>query len=275
MNVSVTSAPELLRRPPSRRRRAGLVSAFLGALVRVLVVVGVPIGLSIWLLTSPYFAIEDVEVTGAARVSGVWVETTLASLEGQNLWRVSLDGVDHRLAQHPWVDRVELRRELPRRLVVRVIEREPVALLETATGLVWLDAAGATIAPWDGEGQADDFVRVRWSKAEGPVPVESVQRLVTSLVDLLPAGSSGPATVTVLGDEDYRIEARGLPAPLVVRATTLEAGVGRLDVVLKEMGRRNVESEVIDLRLPERVLVRPRPSAAQGGGDGVTVESKG
>jgi hypothetical protein len=129
--------PTPLRRPFSvkRRRKSGIAALLAGAALRALLVVALPVGVVVWLLYSPYFLIREVKVDGGARVSAAWMEQNLTPLVGRHVLAVSLDGVRRRLSAHPWVASVELRRELPDRLRVSVVERQPVALLADKGGL--------------------------------------------------------------------------------------------------------------------------------------------
>src|SRR6185503_769914 len=128
--------PTPLRRPFSvrRRKKSGVASLLAGAALRALLVVALPVGVVVWLLYSPYFLIREVKVDGGARVSAAWMQENLQPLVGRHVLAVSLDAVRRRLSAHPWVASVELRRELPDRLRVSVVERQPVALLAAKEG---------------------------------------------------------------------------------------------------------------------------------------------
>lgn len=141
--------PTPLRRPFSvrRRKKSGIAPLLAGAALRALLVVALPVVVVVWLLYSPYFLIREVKVDGGARVSAAWMQENLAPLVGRHVLAVSLEGVRRRLSAHPWVASVELRRELPDRLRVSVVERQPVALLAGEHGLSFLDGEGAVIAP--------------------------------------------------------------------------------------------------------------------------------
>ena len=146
-SMSSLDRPTPLRRPFGIRRRtkSGVAGLLAAAALRALLVVALPVGLVVWLLYSPYFLIREVEVDPGARVSAAWMRQNLAPLVGRHVLAVSLEGVRRRLSAHPWVASVELRRELPDRLRVSVVERQPVALLATEGGLAYLDGEGLPI----------------------------------------------------------------------------------------------------------------------------------
>ncbi|HEY0784126.1 MAG TPA: FtsQ-type POTRA domain-containing protein, partial [Thermoanaerobaculia bacterium] len=103
---------------PRRRRRSFLVS-LVKPLSLALVLFALPCGLVAWVLTSRRFELREVTIDGAtARVPATWVEQALSPLRGQNLVRLSLETAAARLTANPWVETVELGKELPGKLHV-------------------------------------------------------------------------------------------------------------------------------------------------------------
>lgn len=82
-----------------------------------------------YLYTSPYFRIEDIIINGEKRLSDIEV-LNLAKVDmGSNILAVSLKEISSRIEQHPWVDRVSVRRSLPSKIIIDIIERIPVAMV--------------------------------------------------------------------------------------------------------------------------------------------------
>jgi hypothetical protein len=241
--------------PLRRRRKSGLPGLFAGALLRALLLVGAPGGVVVWLLYSPYFLIREVRVDGGPRVAADWVEQNLRPLVGRHVLAVSLQGVQRRLSAHPWIASVELRRELPDRLRVVVVERQPVALLDTGEGRAFLDAEGETIVPCPpGAGQGLLVVRHPYG---GPVPVQAVLDVVAELQRAEPAWGLAARHVEVMGDGEYRLDSAALPYPLLLKAGTVGEAAINLRRVLPEIERRFAAVELLDLRQPRRLVVRP------------------
>ena len=245
-----------LRRPlPTRRRkRSGVPALLLGALLRAVLLVGVPVAIVVWLLYSPYFLIREVRVEGGSRVAAAWVEENLRPLARRHILGVSLDGVRRRLSAHPWVASVALRRELPDRLRVTVVERQPAALLARDGGLLFLDAAGEPIAPAPAGG-AEGLLVVH-SPFGDPAPVAEVLDVVAELQRADAAWGLGVREVTVLGEGEFRLASEPLPFPLLVKAGEVAEGVANLRQVLPEVTRRWRGIGSVDLRQPRRLVVQ-------------------
>ena len=272
---SYDSGPTPLRRPFNvrRRRKSGIASLLAAAALRALLVVALPVGIVVWLLYSPYFLIREVEVDGGARVSAAWMEENLTPLVGRHVLAVSLDGVRRRLSAHPWVASVELRRELPDRLRVSVVERQPVALLAGKDGLAFLDGEGLVIAPVPAvpiaragaaatvsvspaTARPDGLLVVHY-RYPGPVPVQAALDLVAELRRAHPAWGVGAREVEILGEREYRVTTAALPYPLLLEAGTVAPAVANLQQMLPEIERRLPAVGEADLRSPRRLVIRP------------------
>ena len=279
---SYEDGPTPLRRPFNvrRRRKSGIAALLAGAALRALLVVALPVGVVVWLLYSPYFLIREVKVDGGARVSAAWMEENLTPLVGRHVLAVSLEGVRRRLSAHPWVASVELRRELPDRLRVSVVERQPVALLAGEDGLVFLDGEGLAIAPVPSaattttSGRASATVTPATARPDGlltlhyrypgPVPVQAALDLVAELRRAHPAWGVGVREVEALGEREYRVTTAALPYPLLLEAGTVAPAVTNLQQMLPEIERRVPAVGEADLRSPRRLVIRPmaiRPAA--------------
>lgn len=279
--LSAFEANTPLRRPlpTRRRRRSGVAALVAGALVRAILLVGLPVAVVVWLLYSPYFLIRQVVVEGGARVSAAWVKENLQPLVGRHVLGVSLAAVQRRLSSHPWVASVELRRELPDRLRVNVVERQPAALLLRGDEVLFLDAAGETIAPCP-PGGGEGLLRVR-SAFAGPAPVAAVLDVVAELQRAEPSWGLGVREVAVLGEGEFRLATEPLPFPLLVKSGEVREGVDNLRRVLPEVTRRWRGIGSVDLRQPRRLVVQhaglapaAAPAAAERRG-GAAAESGG
>ena len=119
----MTRSHSPLERPPMFRRRRFQAShkrpSLLGAILRslglALVLVGVPAAAVFWALTSPRFALRDIEIASGERVEAAWVVRNLAPLRGRHVLLVSLPEVERLLESHDWVEGVEVRRDCPTR----------------------------------------------------------------------------------------------------------------------------------------------------------------
>ncbi|MBM4354564.1 MAG: FtsQ-type POTRA domain-containing protein [Deltaproteobacteria bacterium] len=147
--------PETRGRGKRRRAKSRSVAASLpelgGAAVRLLpyllvatLAAGAPaLGYVAYveLLTSPYFSLSEVVVEGNSRMSAAEVAAASGVQIGDNVLSIDEETVVERLRYLPWAESVEVERELPDRLVIRVRERVPAAVL-VEEGSFLVDDAG-------------------------------------------------------------------------------------------------------------------------------------
>ncbi|HKI06499.1 MAG TPA: FtsQ-type POTRA domain-containing protein [Thermoanaerobaculia bacterium] len=265
---------------PPRRRRKSLAVALLKPLAVALGLVGLPVGLVVWVLTAPMFRLREVEVTGpeirgaVRRVPRDWVRQALAPVEGRNLVRLSLAEATARVQKNPWVESVEMVKELPGRLRIKVAERRPVALLADGPGLVYADEDGRAIAPVTTPAELEEarsaglLVVSFSSQRPHAAGVGSALEVAAELGRVQPTWAAKLARIEVLGEEDFRLHTDALPFPLLVTSGGVGPKVQRLVELLPDLSRRYPKIEAVDLRFSRRIVVQPALSTPLPGGTG-------
>ena len=113
------------------------------------IIVMILVGLSITLLvgylvalSTPFFRLEDVNFQGNKQVSQVELLQKGGLEDKLNILSLNLSDVKKKMEAIPWVKSVQLRRELPNKLLVSVQERQPLSLVLVNGGLYFLDREG-------------------------------------------------------------------------------------------------------------------------------------
>src|SRR5215472_14223681 len=105
--------------------------------------------LSTWyVMGSPHFDLsgpDSVILTGNQFVSQADIASAIGAGAEPNLFRLSLDDVRREVEAIPWVQSASLRRVFPNHLQVEVIERKPVAYVNTGNGLKLVDREGVLL----------------------------------------------------------------------------------------------------------------------------------
>ncbi len=121
----------------SRRRRITWM-VVVGSLVALVAVVGVG-------AYSPLMALRDVRVEGAQRIPAADVQTAFDGVLGTPLPLIDSAEVHAALARFPLIETYSTETIPPGTLVVRIVERTPVGVIDTGSGLELVDAAGVVI----------------------------------------------------------------------------------------------------------------------------------
>lgn len=248
--------PFLRRQFVAPHRRRGLIFRLARPFAAALLIVGVPAALVSWLVTSARFAVSDVRIETGERVSAVWAEEALASLRGRHLLWVTLSDVEAKLTADPWVAGVAVHKELPDRLTVEVLEKLPAARLWRGEELYYVERDGGLIAPVGLDPAESDLAILRAGDEERP-QVEAALEMAARWLELEPEWGSQVSEIETVGDEDFKIHTAALPFPVLVHLSTVEAGLRRLPRLLPEIERRYAAVEAVDLRFPERLVIKP------------------
>jgi len=88
-----------------------------------------------------YFFVREIQVRGGEKVGGDEIVAMAGLRQGMNIWKIEPGGIEKKVAKHPWVRRVLVRRDFPRRIVIEVEERTPKAIVALGQ-LYYVDADG-------------------------------------------------------------------------------------------------------------------------------------
>lgn len=220
-----------------------------------------------WIHHTPALAVAAVEVEGLSRVSEETVLQAAGVTPGTSLLAVDPRAVAARVEALPGVKQARVIRGLPRRVTVRVEEREPYALVN-AEGLVWIDAEGYLVGPERRPGAPGLPILsgiARNGVGGGRAPssrivaglalVRAVQRAGGQMagriseIDLAP--DDGPVLYTTDGAE------------VRVGDTDWSERLTRLDGVLADLERRGERVSSVDLRFRDLVVLKPRAIARE------------
>jgi len=213
----------------------------------------------------PYFAVREVVVHGTRRLPPDAVRRIAGVEPGISVWDVDHRVAEGRLLEDPWVRWANVRRQLPHRVVIRVREERPAAILAmdgtAKEPSLWYVAAPARVVAPVGEGDQRDFPYltgltredVDGGAAFGPQAIRQALRLVRA------AARRGPVS------EVHVDRRRGLTLLPVEPAVPVEIGWGRyaeklarLPPVLAQWTGRETDLAGISVLFRDEVIVRTR-----------------
>jgi cell division protein FtsQ len=223
------------------RTRVRLVA--LGA--ALLLLLGVPLWGPLVLRQLSYFRVRRVEIIGARYVSVGEVIERLHVDTTASVWDPTKPLVA-RLASHPQLRSVNVRRKLPGTLVVELQENLPIALVATNNGLLAYDARG-TALPID--------------LARTPIDAPILPRRDVGLLHFLGALRSEVPTlydrlseVRIASPDEVVLELGGTPVRAMHDVTP--ARLAEIEPVEEDLARRGLHAAELDLRYRDQVIAR-------------------
>jgi len=256
MSRQRVSRAKLARRVTRRARWVASRAPWIGAILLVLAAIGLGAG---WVLTSPRFAISEVAVSGASRLTPEEIVAASGIGPGTNLFRLDRAAVVARLEALPLVRRADLVRRFPNRVTLSVEERRPFTLAH-AGRLHWIDEQGVSLGAETRAVAPTAPVITGLSPADlgGGVPsprvvagisllrvlLRSETTLIQQISEIDVSRPDGPVLYTVDG-----VEVR-------IGAEDWEARLGRLQGVLAQIRTGGEAIGSIDLRFRDQVVLK-------------------
>ena len=210
--------------------------------------------------------LDRVVVQGRNKTPEPLVRAALGIRPGEPILAYSLAEAQARLESIKWVERATLERRLPATLVVRLFERRPFAVWQMDGKFTLVDEAGAVVTNSDVAAFADQLPLVVGAGA--PQRAADLMKALATQPEL----QARMVAAVRVGERRWNLRMKngadvllpeGAEALALARLAELQASHALLDRPLA----------VVDMRLPDRLVVRPQPQAEQkpqGQGQGST-----
>ena len=205
-------------------------------------------------------AVQDVIVEGREKTPEPMLRAALGVSRGDKLLGFSLEAARARIEQLAWVQHATVERRLPGTIVVTLVERRPFAVWQSGGRFQLIDRQGEVVAEQDPAKDATAFATLPLVVGPG-APAAAAE-----LLDLLAAQPQLRIRVTAavrVGERRWNLRLNNgadvlLPeaheAAALVRLMELQTSQQLLDRPLA----------TVDLRLPDRLVVRPQPEPRPG-----------
>jgi cell division septal protein FtsQ len=215
-------------------------------------------------VNSPYFSVREIQVRGGEKFGGNEIVTLAGLQHGMNLWRIEPATIEKKIAKHPWVRRVLVRREFPRRVVIEIEERTPKAIVATGK-LYYVDSDGVVFKEV-GVGESVQFPLLTGLPLEelgsrDPAIRSKVQDAVR-LADLMAQDSHTLSEIHFEAADRLVIYTTAFPVALHMGWGDWEDKLRRVDRVLKLWKGHEARLAALDASFADQVVARlrrPRP----------------
>lgn len=261
------SKPKYLRRRRKkvlsvREKRAKLFRLLKGLLV--LWIAGVLVYIVVMgaraVTASGYFTVTGIEYAGQAHLTYEELNRLSGLDRAGNVFSVNLDRACKGIAVSPWVKEVSVRRFLPDRIRVEIVERKPAVILKGEVSYL-ADREGVILAGSGDVDTADLPVISGVAVSGGSIEEQGAEKVAAALelFDFISKNSkfTSDDTVEVLAAS---------PDNMALLLNGLEIRLGRGDYATKfkrlseveqDIRRKGIEVAYIDLRFADKVVVKP------------------
>lgn len=214
-----------------------------------------------WLTRSPLFTVRTIDMN---RCSNVSLEEVWAIVRGDGsgiLWSVPAKEVARRLSGHPWVRSVSVRKSFPDRLVVRIQERTPVAMVNL-DALHYLDEEGRPFKRLTAYDPKNLAIVTGFSRGDllrkDPVTIRDLRKTL----DLLRGVEAGALRRNVSeihfdAQDGYTVVTRDSGLQLKVGTMDVKEAIRRIEAAMPRISGMSRSSGIADLKTEGRVFMRP------------------
>ena len=193
--------------------------------------------------------VRDIEVEGRETTDTATIMAALAADRGTPILGVSPSRAKQKLESLPWVRSAAIERRLPDTLVVRLVERHPLAVWQHAGKHELVDRDGAVIPVKD---------LTRFARLPTVVGDDAASH-ATALIDMLGREPELAARVTAavrVDDRRWNLRIDNAIDVLLPESNPAEAWV-RLAAQERANNLLQRDIQTVDMRLPDRLVLRP------------------
>ncbi|WP_027723191.1 cell division protein FtsQ/DivIB [Maridesulfovibrio zosterae] len=158
LNLNKTGKKRKSRNTSIKRKGSSSISSMMYVLARKTCISGIFLLLLMligvgclagyrWLTTYPYFALQDIKVTGNHRLTYGEILSIADVGLNKNSLAVNIADVESKLSDNLWIKSAAVKRELPGKLQIHVREKDPHFMVRQNDKLYYCDSNGELIAP--------------------------------------------------------------------------------------------------------------------------------
>ena len=216
-----------------------------------------------FVLDSPYFHVREIQVRGGDKLGGSEIVAMAGLKHGMNLWKIQPGAIEKKIAKHPWVRRVLVRREFPRCVVIEVEERKPKAIVAMGK-LYYVDAEGKVFKEV-GEGDNVEFplltgLRPEELAAATPALRNRLQDAIR-LGELMAKDSHALSEIHFESSDRLVLYTTAYPIALRMGSGDWESKLQRLDRVLTLWKGHENRLASLDMSFRDQVVARLRKNS--------------
>jgi cell division septal protein FtsQ len=217
----------------------------------------VPIGWAaysavVYFTTDPRFEVQKLSVSGLKRVEENQVLAKAGFEVGTNVFHVKLEKIRERVEELPWVRHALVERVLPDKIMIKIVEREPIGLARINGDVFQFDIDGKILDPDSGSGSSFPILDgLRTEDHKGNVEKLDVYRRVVE--DL---GQTALSEIHINDSQEVTVVSAS--DPLLVNLGTVDFRTRWIKYLqLKPQIQQKYPQAVrVDLRFRNQVIVR-------------------
>jgi len=212
------------------------------------------------LLSDSYFSVREIKVRGKEKVGGSEIVAMAGLSDGVMIWKIDPIMIEKKVAQHPWVKQVVVRREFPHRVVIEVEERVAKAIV-VLERLYYVDADGFVFKEV-GKAEPMDLPLLTGLKREDllsqPRYIREKIQEALRLGDLVKGASLALSEIHFLAEDGVVLYPMNYPVALYMGWGDWEKKLARLERILDLWQGQESRLAGLNLNFSDQVVAKVR-----------------
>ena len=263
------NGPNAVRKKAGPRSGAGIargerlrLAAWIGGVLVGAALAGVTCAAAYsWLTRSPQFAVRTIDMNPCPNVTKEEVWTVVRGGGSANIWTVPAREVSRKLSAHPWIRSVSVRKAFPDRLVVRVEEQRPVAMVNL-DALWYVNADGKPFKRLTTYDPKNLAIITGFSPKDLRAGDALAVRNFRRAMELLRLAEAGPlrknlSEVHFDPQDGYTLVTRDTGVQFRIGGMDFPKAVRRIEEALPRISSLGNSPGIVDLKTEGRIFVRP------------------
>ncbi len=200
--------------------------------------------------------VTDIVIEGRANTPEPLLWSAIGVKKGDPILGFSLEETRANIERIPWVEKATIERRLPGTVVINLQERRPFAIWQNQGAFVLVDRAGQVVANQN----VAQFRHLPWIVGQGAPAAAAV--LLDALRDRPALAERVSASVRV-GERRWNLRMKNGTDVMLPEGHEI-AALDRLIQLQQDHSVLDRPLQAIDLRLPDRMVFRPKPEAKDG-----------
>jgi cell division protein FtsQ len=245
----------------TRGARLRLV-AWIAAVLLAVVLVGAACASAYsWLTRSPLFSVRSVDMNRCANVTQEEVWAIVRGGGNGNIWSVPTREVARLLSKHPWVRSVSVRKAFPDRLVVRIEEHRPVAMVNL-DALWYVNEDGKPFKRLTTYDPKNFAIVTGFAPSDLKAGEAVTARDFRKTLELLRLAEAGPlrqnlSEIHFDAQDGYTLVTRDAGLQLKIGNMEFRKAIRRVEEALPRLSSLGGSQGIVDLKTEGRIFVRP------------------
>jgi len=230
------------------------------AILAVVLVTAAGAAVYSWLGHSRLFSVREIDMNRCASVTREEISGILSGVPQGNIWSLSSRDIGRRLLSHPWVRNVSVRKAFPDRLVVRIEERRPLAMINL-DALYYVDEQGEIFKRLTAYDPKNFPILTGFSRADLSARDAVTLRNLAKTLDLVRCTESGILRQNVSEvhfdpQEGFTLVTRDTGLQLKIGMVEFREAMRRIEVAMPKLSRLGQARSVVDLKIQDRIFVK-------------------